>query len=77
MAHHPAVKEHEWIAWMITLHFLSVLEIVAADIAAGVTSVAPLRNLRSNGLPKPVTLMRGKEFENVLFGYPTNTSVKK
>eukprot|EP00592_Proboscia_alata_P008422 CAMPEP_0194363260 /NCGR_PEP_ID=MMETSP0174-20130528/11104_1 /TAXON_ID=216777 /ORGANISM="Proboscia alata, Strain PI-D3" /LENGTH=459 /DNA_ID=CAMNT_0039136611 /DNA_START=1000 /DNA_END=2379 /DNA_ORIENTATION=- len=76
MAHHPAVKEHEWIAWMIALHFLSVLEIVAADIASGVTSVAPLRNNRSDSLPKPVTLIRGNEFENVLFGYPTNTSVK-
>ena len=28
-SHHPAVKEHEFIAWILTMHFLSALEIVA------------------------------------------------
>lgn len=28
--HHPAVKEHELIAWLLTMHFLSALEIIAA-----------------------------------------------
>jgi len=28
--HHPAVKEHEFIAWLLTMHFLSALELVAA-----------------------------------------------
>jgi hypothetical protein len=28
-SHHPAVKEHELIAWVLTMHFLSALEIVA------------------------------------------------
>lgn len=27
--HHPAVKEHEFIAWLLTMHFLSALEILA------------------------------------------------
>lgn len=29
--HHPAVKEHELIAWLMTMHFLSALEILAAS----------------------------------------------
>lgn len=29
--HHPAVKEHQLMAWMLTMHFLAALELVAAD----------------------------------------------
>ena len=32
--HHPAVKEHELVAWMLAMHFLSALELVAAAAAA-------------------------------------------
>jgi hypothetical protein len=28
-SHHPAVKEHEFIAWILTMHFLAALEVVA------------------------------------------------
>jgi hypothetical protein len=28
VSHHPGVKEHEFIAWLLTMHFLSVLELM-------------------------------------------------
>jgi hypothetical protein len=29
--HHPGVKEHELIAWLLTMHFLTALEMIALD----------------------------------------------
>ena len=33
--HHPAVKEHEMVGWMLAMHFLSALELVAAAAVCG------------------------------------------
>lgn len=39
--HHPALKEHEFIGWLVVMHFLSALELVAAadDLAASSSNV--------------------------------------
>jgi hypothetical protein len=50
-AHHPAVKEHEFIAWILTMHFLSALEIVA--VAESMSDESEPNLLLHKHCPKP------------------------
>ena len=75
--HHPAVKEHELIAWILVMHFLSALELVAADQTLRILKCATKGN---NLLPPPVsvhpfnhtvdwfTILFGEAVENTTVG---------
>ncbi|GKZ00042.1 hypothetical protein MPSEU_000957600 [Mayamaea pseudoterrestris] len=54
VVHHPGVKEHEFIAWILTMHFLSILEIVAADDGV-LLQCLPLE-APSGSLPRPLAV---------------------
>lgn len=53
-SHHPAVKEHEFIAWILTMYFLSALEVVA--IAAGMNNKTDAHSFLYRHCPKPDTV---------------------
>jgi hypothetical protein len=67
-SHHPAVKEHEMIAWLLTMHFLSALELVAAYASDG--SLLHCKE-RTSVLPHPLASeaeSNSKPWTSVLFG---------
>ena len=80
--HHPAVKEHEMLGWMLAMHFLSALELIAANDEEGASSSLQFtcpspeeeqqRRLTTNLLPPPflanATTM--KEWSSLFFGVP-------
>jgi hypothetical protein len=75
--HHPAVKEHEMMGWMLAMHFLSALELVAADMM----SPLPLKCepvLPSRMLPPPVTFQIDENttipWISLLVGHPVGTA---
>ena len=69
--HHPAVKEHEFIAWILAMHFLSALELVAADQSSRMlTCNLPMNNAL---LPPPVFVSPSNhtmDWNSILFGFP-------
>jgi hypothetical protein len=58
--HHPAVKEHEFIAWVIVMHFLSAIELVILFNTGTVTFNSSIGHDRHEGalskqqLPPPI-----------------------
>ena len=79
--HHPAVKEHEMLGWMLAMHFMSALELVAANdeetsekAKFTCPSVEEQRQARSTNdfLPPPVTVNATTmhEWSSVFFGVP-------
>lgn len=84
--HHPAVKEHEMAGWLLAMHFLSALELVAATeeenenmidalkLSCPSTAETEERRLTNNLLPPPVLLnaTTAKEWSSIFFGVPTS-----
>lgn len=76
--HHPAVKEHEMMGWMLAMHFLSALELVAADVMSPLPlNCEPV--IPSRVLPPPVTFQVNENttlpWESLLFGVPTSSDI--
>jgi hypothetical protein len=68
--HHPAVAEHEFIGWLIAMHFLSALELLAAEEATGALKCDG-RPTKPHLLPPPVTVNLTKssaDWLSLLFG---------
>jgi hypothetical protein len=73
--HHPAVKEHEFIAWILAMHFLSALEMVAADQSSSLLKCTPFT--KDIQLPPPVSVNpvnHTLDWFSILFGVPVNSS---
>jgi len=91
--HHPAVKEHEFLGWVLAMHFLSALELVAAatDVNVNENTKHPLHfscpapsetkqeSSTNNLLPPPVTVnvTDMKEWSSLFFGVPNTDSKLK
>lgn len=70
--HHPAVKEHEFIAWILVMHFLTSLELVAADQAANILHCSAKGE---RWLPPPVSvhpINNTMDWFSILFGDAVN-----
>jgi hypothetical protein len=72
--HHPAVKEHEFIAWLLVMHFLNALQFVAADEESknGILQ-CDLSRIQGNAtlLPPPVSVHRTnttREWFSLMYG---------
>lgn len=68
--HHPAVKEHELNAWILSMHFLSALELVAADQDSSILRCESIAK-KKNALPPPVTVNSANttmDWFSILFG---------
>jgi hypothetical protein len=64
--HHPAVKEHELIGWLLAMHFVTALQVLVAK--PDLECLVPEQELR---LPPPISgklLNATLEFSSVLFG---------
>lgn len=67
--HHPAVKEHEMIAWMLTMHFLRALELLAS--ADDGSRPLDCDNEQSFGLSSPLTVnTTDAPWSSLFFGQP-------
>ena len=67
--HHPAVKEHELIAWLLTMHFLRALELVAAHQQGDIILQCPKQ--QEAFLPRPVAeeaINATRPWSSILFG---------
>lgn len=67
--HHPAVKEHEFIAWILVMHFLSALELLAADQDSNILTCSTKDN--NNLLPPPMSVNPANntmDWFSILFG---------
>ncbi len=62
--HHPALKEHELLGWMLAMHFLTALEYLHATPDL-VCMWEP-----TGSLPNPVTGANTTSYEGTLFGHP-------
>jgi hypothetical protein len=69
--HHPAVKEHELIGWMLAMHFLTSLEYLMAQ---GASLQCPTTTTTTTSLPPPVsgriTNTTNMKYPGILFGHP-------
>ena len=84
--HHPAVKEHEMLGWLLAIHFLSALELVAASIDRTADPTlkftCPPRAeeekiyVTTDMLPPPVTVnvTTMEAWSSIFFGVPQNTT---
>ena len=90
-SHHPAVKEHEFIAWILTMHFLSALEVVALAKGMSDDNEANLflhqycpkpnndMNTTSTPLPEPMyttALNSTKTWNSLMFGQKSSSDGK-
>jgi len=67
--HHPAVKEHEFIAWLLAMHFLGSLELIAADHDGSLLQ-CPTED-KMGSLPSPLAseaINSTKPWKSILFG---------
>jgi len=73
--HHPAVKEHIFIGWLIAMHFLSVLELIVASLLGIIKPLLPdtmsFPPSYSTSLPPPISVENSKA-SSILYGFPTN-----
>jgi hypothetical protein len=84
--HHPAVKEHEMLGWLLAIHFLSALELVAASFdnttEATLQFTCPsqeeeqLARSTTYLLPPPVTVNATtmEEWSSIFFGVPQSAT---
>lgn len=73
--HHPAVKEHELIAWLLTMHFLSALQVVATSDEVSNLLQCPTPN-PNYLVPPPQTLMANNStdvWNTLMYGRPSHT----
>lgn len=82
--HHPAVKEHELLGWMLAMHFLSALELIVANdeiennnqqFSCPSAEDQRQSRLKSTFLPPPVTVNATtmQEWTSMFFGIPQST----
>lgn len=83
--HHPAVKEHELIGWILAMHFLAALELIAAadgevanhtfQIQCPSTEELREQQFTRNLLPPPmsVDITTMQEWSSPFFGVPTSS----
>lgn len=72
VSHHPGVKEHEFIAWLLTMHFLRALEVVAASDDDPHLLTCP-EDVKESLLPPPMlkeNLNSTKPYSSLLVGHP-------
>ena len=82
--HHPAVQEHILIAWLLAMHFLSLLQIVAAERllleqphrSQKLQRRNLYRNIASSSIPVPLGIPNKIE-SNFFFGQPSGPQVWK
>lgn len=71
--HHPAVKEHELIAWILTMHILTALQLFVLSTAENLSLPCETQE-RVSPLPPPfsgdLTNSSHLEYPSVLFGVP-------
>ena len=74
--HHPAVKEHELIAWMLTMHMLSALQLFVFSETENISIPCEAQDFDSS-LPPPqsgdITNSSNALYPSTLFGVPGNT----
>ena len=71
--HHPAVKEHELIAWLLTMHFLNALHVMAEDDASHGSLLKCTALPVLDSLPPPVleeARNNTQPWRSTLFGEP-------
>ncbi|CAB9507013.1 expressed unknown protein [Seminavis robusta] len=85
--HHPAVKEHEMLGWMLAMHFLSALELVAAaqdgsteetlQFTCPTDDEETQNRLTTNLLPPPVTVNAAtmESWSSLFYGVPNSPDV--
>lgn len=76
--HHPALREHELMGWMLAMHFLTALEYWQATV----TKEHPLTCVKDDEpntkpLQPPVTGNNNTIYDNVLFGAPHATNSRE
>jgi hypothetical protein len=78
--HHPAVKEHAFVAWILVMHFLGALELVAADRDGTyhLQCNSSSKTTAKDTLPPPLVAGESgkadsetKPWHSILFGEPT------
>mmetsp|Transcript_64707 Transcript_64707/g.76618 ORF Transcript_64707/g.76618 Transcript_64707/m.76618 type:complete len:416 (+) Transcript_64707:592-1839(+) len=71
----PTVREHELIAWVVVMHFLSALELIAAGEVEERSGKEMEDDVRDCLLPPPVTLSAtsamSPSLQSLLYGSPT------
>ena len=78
--HHPALKEHELMGWMLAMHFLTALEYLEShnreemnDKCSGRTASAATTTMTTS-LPPPLTAGHNMtDYDGMLFGHPPPT----
>jgi hypothetical protein len=79
--HHPAIKEHELIGWMLAMHFLSALEVLVASSSANPLECSSSSNSDTNHgttLPHPISgelTNTTMEYPSILFGMPSKDKI--
>jgi len=70
--HHPALKEHELMGWMLAMHFLTALEYLESYKDTDKEIQCPEATKGGvTDLPPPVTGHNISYYDRTLFGYPT------
>jgi hypothetical protein len=77
--HHPAVKEHKLIGWILTMHFLSALEVLVASSSANPLECSSSSETdHTTTLPHPISgelTNTTMEYTSILFGTPGKDKV--
>lgn len=72
--HHPAKREHEFIGWLIAMHFLAALEILAA-VDLGLHHFQPFSDMTSSALPPPISTTVDATMHSIMYGVATEENV--
>ncbi|GAX11024.1 hypothetical protein FisN_2Lh553 [Fistulifera solaris] len=78
--HHPAVQEHTFIAWILAMHFLEALELLAAADHGDYLLTCPETEGDKILLPPPVSVnltINDLNTSSILFGLPVSSSGDK
>lgn len=80
--HHPAVKEHELIAWMLTMHFLRALELLASSRQDPSLLQCRVEQKDTLFLPRPVakeatSITATRPWTSILFGEQESNSSRR
>jgi hypothetical protein len=75
--HHPAKREHDFIGWLIAMHFLAALEIVAAvDLGLHHFQQQPVFEIPSALLPPPISSTVDATMHSIYYGVFTKQGLK-
>jgi hypothetical protein len=84
--HHPAVKEHEMLAWMLTMHFLAALQLVAASMTTNSNAAKTIKlncpephgSHQGGFLPRPFVdqgVNSTKPWASIMYGHPVQHDI--